>query len=212
MWLFRWIIAISVLSAWAAVVGTAVYIALYKPDQKLPEASSVIVLSGGLDPGSRLGGETLERVTRGIALFDKGAARRIVFSGGTEPPAEPIAVAMAQYAVEAGVPKEAIVIEPLARSTLQNALFVSDLEAERLDLPILLVSHRYHLPRAYTSFRWAGFSDITNVAADPFDGFNPGLPLALEGLKWPYNVIRAAAASAAMAIGIRRDGFVRYLA
>ena len=38
-------------------------------------------------------------------------------------------------------------------------------------LPVILVTHRYHQPRAYASFRWAGFDDITMVAPDAGEPF-----------------------------------------
>jgi uncharacterized SAM-binding protein YcdF (DUF218 family) len=118
---------------------------------------------------------------------------------------------MAKFAREAGVPEDAITVETAARSTLQNALFVADLQTAARDRPILLVSHRYHLPRAIVSFRWAGFENVTGVAADPYAGFTLGLPFVMEGIKWPYNILRAAAASAAMAANVPRDRYIEYL-
>ena len=79
------------------------------------------------------------------------------------------------------------------------------------DATVLLVTHRYHLPRAWASFRWAGFTDVTRVAADPDGGFQLNAQLLWETVKWPLNVVRAAAASAAMAGDVPRENFIKYL-
>ena len=77
--------------------------------------------------------------------------------------------------------------------------------------PIIIVTHRYHLPRANASFRWAGFETVTNAAADNVSGFLISEPLLWESVKWPLNVLRAAAASAAMAGDVPRENYVKYL-
>jgi uncharacterized SAM-binding protein YcdF (DUF218 family) len=66
---------------------------------------------------------------------------------------------------------------------------------------VILVTHRYHLPRAWASFRWAGFTDITLVAADPDRVQITWQDLGYEVLKWPFNVLRGGAASLMMAVG-----------
>ncbi|NNL18525.1 MAG: YdcF family protein, partial [Boseongicola sp.] len=114
-------------------------------------------------------------------------------------------------AMAAGVPDSAITVETESHSTLQNAMFVGDIEDLSKAAPILLVTHRYHLPRANASLRWAGFSDITNVAADPDGGLQITPSLLWESVKWPYNVLRAGAASAAEAGNVPREDYIQYL-
>ena len=118
---------------------------------------------------------------------------------------------MRDIAVAAGIPPEAILVEGASRSTLQNAMFTADIEGLDKDAAILLVTHKYHLPRANASFRWAGFSDVTNVAANPEEGIEFNQGLLWEAVKWPYNILRAAAASAAMAGDVPRENFIQYL-
>ena len=109
------------------------------------------------------------------------------------------------------MPENAITVEGASHSTLQNAIFAADIEDLSKAAPILLVTHRYHLPRANASFRWAGFSDITNVAADPDGGFQITPGLLWESVKWPLNVLRAGAASAAQAGNVPREDYIQYL-
>lgn len=206
MGFIRWIIAIAVLSVWTALIGTALYVALYSPSEEPPTGDVIIVLGGDALPTGAINGQTSERVTTAVALYQAEAAVQIVMSGG-----DGVADAMRDMAVAAGVPPEAILIENASRSTLQNALFTADIAELDKDASILLVTHKYHLPRANASFRWAGFGDLTNVAADPDAGFQFNQSLLWEAVKWPYNVLRAAATSAALAGNVPRENFVKYL-
>ena len=53
--------------------------------------------------------------------------------------------------------------------------------------------------------------DTEADAADPDAGFAPTSGVLWEALKWPYNVLRAAAASAADAGDVPRDSYLKYL-
>lgn len=212
MKLIRWLIAIVILSIWAALIGTALYVAMYSPSDEMPSGDAIVVVSGDSGKNGGLSGETEARLNAAVALYEAGAAPKLVLSGGTLSSSNPpVAEAMRDAAVSAGVPEDAIVTEPDAHSTLQNALFTADMADVDTSAPIILVSHRYHLPRANASFRWAGFDNITNYAADPEGGFQVTSELLWESLKWPLNVARAAAASAAMAGDVPRENFVKYL-
>lgn len=206
--MIRWIVSLAVLSAWLAFVGTALYVAIYDAPDEVPEAQAIVVLGGAAELDGAMTAETAQRLARGLELYESGKAPLIVVSGGGEPP---VALAMAEAALAAGVPAAAILAEAGSRSTLQNALFTGDFAEIDKDAPTLVVTQRYHLPRAWASFRWAGFADVTRVAADPEDGFALSAPLVWEAVKWPYNVLRAAAASAAMAGGVPRENWIKYL-
>lgn len=210
MTLIRWIFAIAVLSIWCALIGTGLYVAMYEAKEDLPEAEAIVVISGNAGQDGGLFGETQVRMNRAVALYDAGLAPRLIVSGGSSS-GEAVAETMKAAAIAAGVPESAITVEGNALSTLQNALFIADIQDINKSAPILLVTHRYHLPRANASFRWAGFSDITNVAADPDAGLQITPGLLWESVKWPYNVLRAAAASAARAGNVPREDYIQYL-
>ena len=187
MALIRWIFSLSVLSVWGAFIGTALYVVLYQPQAAPPESAAIVVLAGGPGPGDQgLGVESRARFETGLALFESGAARLLVLSGGGTPP---VAEFMADEARTRGVPEDALLIENRSNSTLQNALFTSDFDRLDKSAPIILVTHRYHLPRARASFRWAGFADVTSYAADPAAEFELSRGLLWESLKWPLNVL-----------------------
>ena len=209
MTLIRWIFSLAVLAIWGALIGTGLYVALYSADTELPKGKAIVILAGnaGKD-GTGLSGETAERLAAGLSLYQQGAATLIVATGGGTPP---VAEHMAEALLAEGVAADAILIENRSHSTLQNALFTADFD--RLDPgdPIILVTHRYHLPRANASFRWSGFSDVTNFAADADAGFALTSGLMWESLKWPLNTLRAAAASIAAAFDVPRESYLKYL-
>ncbi|MGI9394877.1 MAG: YdcF family protein [Boseongicola sp.] len=211
MQLIRWVIAIVILSIWAALIGTALYVALYEAPEAIPSGEAIVVVSGNAAKSGGLVGETQVRLDRAIELYNDERAPRLIVSGGTVDSDTTVAAAMKAAAVAAGVPEDAITVEDGSHSTLQNALFTADIEDLEKAAPILLVSHRYHLPRANASFRWAGFSDVISVAADPEAGFQLTSGLLWESIKWPLNVVRAGAASAAMAGNVPRESFMKYL-
>lgn len=211
MKLIRWIIAIVVLSVWAALIGTSLYVALFEPSDEVPEAAAIVALAGNAGKTGVVTGETEARIARAVELYEAGAAPILVVTGGTVGTDTPVAAAMRDFAIAAGVPEDAILVEDRSHSTLQNALFVADIESLDKSKPIIIVTHRYHLPRANASFRWAGFENVTNAAADNVSGFLISEPLLWESVKWPLNILRAAAASVAMAGDVPRENYVKYL-
>lgn len=207
--MIRWVLSLAVLSVWAAFIGTALYVAIYEVPDEIGEAQAIVVLGGGGDGAGGMGRDTAERLATGVKLYEEGKAPLLVMTGGGEPTI--VADAMAAAARDAGVPDDAILVERASHSTLQNALFTGDLTAIDKEAPVIIVTQRYHLPRAWASFRWAGFREVIKVAADPESGFVLDRELALEGVKWPLNVVRALAASAAMTGDVPRESYVKYL-
>ncbi len=185
----------------AGQIWTAITVVTYGDPAPIQKAAAIVVLSGPFsdDPGTK--GETRIRVDKGVMLWKAGLAPSLVMSGGGsralhDGPGD--AFHMAQYAVSLGVPTDVITIEPASFSTLQNAWLTAELPDIDKTAPVLVVTQRYHLSRAVFSFWWAGFTDITPIAADrvPFYWTQ-----TLEGVKWPLNIARAAGASVALRLG-----------
>lgn len=206
--LIRWIVSLTILAMWCALIGTGLYVAMYEAPDETPTAQAIVVLGGNPPASDTLVGESESRLAHGLALFEAGSAPRLVVTGGGPVPVAPV---MTDTALAAGVPSEAILTEDAATSTLLNALFISDLSELDTDQPIILVSHRYHLPRAWASFRWAGFQTVHLSAADAGEGFAVDERLLWEAVKWPFNALRAAAASAAMVGNVPRENWLKYL-
>ena len=208
MAIIRWVFSLAVLAMWCALIGTGLFVAMHEPSEETPEAQAIVVLAGNAGVDGKLNGETAERLAHGLSLFEDGAAPLFVVTGGGEPP---VARDMATEALAAGVPETALLVEASSHSTLQNALFTADFERLDKSAPIILVTQRYHIPRASASFRWAGFENVINSAADAGQDFSIDQRLLWEAVKWPWNVLRAAAASAAMMGNVPREDYLKYL-
>lgn len=211
MALIRWIVAIGVLSIWGALIGTALYVALFDGSKPVAEAEAIVVVAGESGKTRGMGPDLQLRIDKAVSLFEDGRAPLLILSGGSASSVAPVAEEMRAIAERGGVPADAIIVENEALSTLQNALFVADIETLPAEAPIILVSHRYHLPRANAAFRWAGFTDVTNVGADANSGFQLGISTLWEGLRWPYDILRAGAATAAEAGDVPRESYISYL-
>lgn len=167
-----------------------------------PSGAAILVLGGRQIAGAP-GPSTRARVDAAAALWRDGAAPLIVMTGGRPDPHLPATAGlMAARARAAGVPDRALRVEGKSHSTLQNALFARELAPRR---QVILVSNRYHLPRAWASFRWAGYRDIRLAPTGP-RGAEAALWRRadpwLEAVKWPVNLLRAAGASALIAAGV----------
>jgi uncharacterized SAM-binding protein YcdF (DUF218 family) len=115
-------------------------------------ADAVVVLGAPVGAGGTIGPVLDERIRVGVDLCRRGLAPRLVVTGAGE------AAAMAARAAELGLPPAAIVIEPEARSTEQNATRVAAL------LPpgaaVWLVTQPFHMRRAMLWFRRAGLRPL----------------------------------------------------
>jgi len=197
---------VVVIAAYVLLVGVQrVYVETYAQAPVERPVSAVVVLSSGpVTPGRS--GRTAARTRAGVnlyfALSNADDEPRLVLSGG-KGKGERMSKAegMKELALDEGVPPHAILVEDRSGSTLQNALFSRQALEGDASGQVVIVTDRFHIPRAWASFRWAGMSDLILVAADgedePVDWDN----LMGEAVKWPVNIARAAAYSALSAAG-----------
>jgi uncharacterized SAM-binding protein YcdF (DUF218 family) len=206
MGLIRRLIALVVLVCGASLAGVAAYTFFYTRPAELPAGANIVVLSAGTTDG-QMDAATAERTATGIALYQELVARGesplLVMSGGrgvNDPAAK--ATLMADTARAAGVPVDALRVEPESHSTLQNAIYSREiLGPEAAEEPVILVTNRYHLPRSWASFRWAGMHDITLYSAEPVDAAPDTGAIVMEAVKWPGNMVRAGVFSLMTAVG-----------
>lgn len=134
---------------------------LFLRETALRRADAIVVLGNRppLDENGQVAPETARRVRRGVALFQAGLAPLMVVTGGRSPSGAIEADVMAAYARELGVPEEAILREPRARDTAENAGYsIALLCEDRADCApsVIVVSSPYHLRRAVRLFECAG--------------------------------------------------------
>jgi uncharacterized SAM-binding protein YcdF (DUF218 family) len=127
-------------------------------------ADAIVVLGCALDPRGAPRSALRRRALRGVELFQRGAAALLVLSGGGRHNRSE-AAAMAEIAREAGVPDAALLLETRSANTFENAVFTAALLRRRGLGRIILVSDRYHLPRARLLFRLAGLLVEDGISA-----------------------------------------------
>lgn len=162
----------------------------------LPQVDGIIVLGGAVDTvtsGAR-GVPALttsaERLTTIAGLARKLPNAKIIHTGGQGllVPGQTTESAVAvELFTDFGIDPQRIVLEDKSRNTWENAVFTRDLVKPEPDQTWLLVTSAYHMPRAISVFRAAGWSGLTAWPVDyrtrgP-DGKYLGFAGASEGLK-----------------------------
>jgi uncharacterized SAM-binding protein YcdF (DUF218 family) len=124
------------------VVGINYYLT---PKDELTNADVIVAISGG---------DTQARTLKAVELYKQGLAPKILFSGAALDPLSPSnAKVMRDYALEAGVPEEVILIEEAAQNTAENAENSQGVLGSQDFKKIILVTSPYHQRRAYLEFR-----------------------------------------------------------
>lgn len=135
--------------------------------EELPCADAVVVLGGGVGActNSLKYAEMYtgaDRVAHAARIMKAGKAPVVVVSGsGEEDSSVPLLM-------EAGVPREAIIVEAGSRNTEENARFVGEMLKNRsAERRILLVTSSWHMRRALLMFsRHAAGAEVIPAATD----------------------------------------------
>jgi len=132
-----------------------------------PEA--IVVLGAQVLPGGRPSTALRRRVDHAVAVAAPLGDVPLLMCGGEggAPPAE--AVVMRRVAVQAGIAPDRVILEDRSRSTLQQAEEAARLARRTGWRRVLIVTDRYHLPRAVFLFRRAGL-DATGSGCGRGDG------------------------------------------
>ena len=126
-------------------------------------ADVIVVLGARALSGGRPSRAIRRRVEHAVALYEGGAADRLLMSGGRIAGLPPEAEIMRDLAIEAGVPADRIAIEPDSRSTLENAIFTARMLRARGWTCPLVVTDWLHVPRAALAFRGQGVRVATSA-------------------------------------------------
>lgn len=110
---------------------------IYEKTEEVPQKEVALVL-GAAAYGDRLSDILRDRVDIAIELYEKEKVSVIIMSG-----AKNEVEAMKKYAVNEEIPEEAVVKDPTGIST-----FISIKNIRDLKRPVIIVTQRYHLPRA----------------------------------------------------------------
>lgn len=147
VWRFvRWLL----LGGVVVVLATALQIYSYSSNIDKEKADAVIVLGASVwhDQPSPV---FQARIDHAIKLYKEKQIEWLVFTGGIgqgKQYAE--AVVAQQYAVQRGIPIEAVLLEQVSRTTLQNLKYTQALLMKRNLKRVLIVSDPLHMKRAVT--------------------------------------------------------------
>lgn len=166
---------------WGAILVTDW---LWPRHAALPEATDAVICLGGgmsLHGWERAGPASTRRALTCSELVQAGVAPVAVFTGAGHEVMS-VAEAMANLAREAGLPETAILTEPRARSTLQNAALSYGMLPEDIDR-VVIVSDPFHLPRSWVIFSLIGDVQVETYAARMIYSYDDG-PEARSYLEW----------------------------
>lgn len=137
----------------------------------LPARLDAIVVLGRHPPvlsNGQLHPELESRLERAIELWHQRVTDHIVFTGGGVESDVREARVMANFARDAGIPSDAMIIEDRSMSTMENAVFTAQRlcpNRARCAQRIALVTSQYHLDRARSVFSCLGFQ-VTAIPAE----------------------------------------------
>jgi SanA protein len=148
------------------VIGLRAYSLLYAADRiydsaDVPQRPVAIIFGALVHPNGRLSHMLVDRVAMGAELYHAGKVVALLMTGDNQVDYnEP--EAMRQYALELGVPDEAIVLDYAGFRTYDScyrarAIFQVD--------SAILITQAFHLPRAILICDGLGL-DVVGVAAD----------------------------------------------
>jgi len=146
-------------------------------------ADCIIVYGARVYPGGRPSLALSDRVAAGVRLWREGRGRSLVMSGAIDPDGTSEPDAMKRLAVEAGVPEDAIILDPTGTNTWLSAVGAARLLRDRDWRTSISVSHYFHLLRIQMSARRAGLATYTSPA-----------PMTRRLVREPYFVLRECAA------------------
>ncbi|MEM0992995.1 MAG: YdcF family protein [Bacteroidota bacterium] len=142
-------------------------------------AYDVAILLGGYgnpyglpQDGRFVFGGSANRLTQTLELYKTGKVKRILLTGGKSDLLQKNAseaITAREFLLRLGVPDQAILVEPDARNTRENALFSKALLDRIAHDDCLLITSAFHMPRASACFDAVGL-ECTPYAVDYMAG------------------------------------------
>lgn len=142
-----------ILAMFAAIAGVLGWAALARAlapnsNTSLTRYDAIIVLGYPADADGNPTPEQLTRVTEAVHEYKRGAAPRLILTGGPAHNNFVEAEVMARTAAAYGIPASALYKEPQAQDTIQNACFATRIMQQHGWRSAEVISSAYHLPRA----------------------------------------------------------------
>ncbi|MDR2957878.1 MAG: YdcF family protein, partial [Coriobacteriales bacterium] len=130
----------------------------------------VVIFGAQVHPSGQPSLSLAGRLDMGIELYSLGYTPVLLMSGGTGVESYNEAMAMRQYALNYGIPPEAIIVDTQGSSTEMTVANTIEIAEENDFRRIGAVSSFYHMPRIKMYFSSQGI----NVSTTPADGIKEG--------------------------------------
>jgi uncharacterized SAM-binding protein YcdF (DUF218 family) len=136
------------------LLGWAVLARGYAPQSNSNQNrfDAIIVLGYPADSDGNPSPTQLARVIEGVREYERGIAPRLIMTGGPAHNRFVEAQIMAQAAQAQGIPASAILVEPRAEDTIQNACYAQRIMKQHGWHSAEVVSSGYHLARSAMIF------------------------------------------------------------
>ncbi len=158
----------------------------YKAPSFNEKADAIIILGHSISEGYEPSLWLVERLERGLSLYNEGFSAKIIVTGG-KGTKDGVAVAnvMKGWLVQKGVPKEDIIAEDRAGNTYENFKFTKEL-TEGMDIgSLIVVTNDFHMYRSV----YIGELFFETVHASPAK-VNFSVRKALAYLKEPFSLMK----------------------
>ncbi len=184
---FAAVIVVAAVLIWAVVARALAPAA----NASLPRFDAIIVLGSPADADGNPTPIELARVLESVREYQRGAAPRILFTGGAVSNSFVEAEVMANAAAARGIPPSAIVQERRARDTIGNACYATRIMQAHGWRSAEVISSADHLPRVGMIFSRMPI-EWRLAAAPPLTPPSPvatGLRNAMETLKTVHYLV-----------------------
>jgi uncharacterized SAM-binding protein YcdF (DUF218 family) len=178
-------IVTAVVALGAAVLGWAVLAREMAPAGNTHRDSfdAIVVLGQAADTDGNPTPGMLSKVTEAVREYERGAAPRIIFTGGAVANRFVEAEVMARTAVAQGIPQSAVLEEPQARDTIENACYSARMMKANGWRSAEVISNAAHLPRAGLIWSRLPGLEWRTHAAPGSDSKSSSVRTAIEILK-----------------------------
>ncbi|TFL19445.1 YdcF family protein [Jannaschia formosa] len=147
-----------------------------------------VVLGAAVRPDGTASPAFRLRVAHAVSLWRGGEVAAICVAGGQGAHGEAEGIVGCRLAVGMGVPPEALLAETESRNTVENLTFAARMLEGR---PMVLVSSRWHLPRARLAAALLGLAVETSGPAGTMSRRRTARAVLREALAVPATVAKA---------------------
>ncbi|MGL5123565.1 MAG: ElyC/SanA/YdcF family protein [Fusobacteriaceae bacterium] len=116
---------------------------------------AIVILGYALGENGIMQNTLIERLNKGYELYIKNPTSPIIVSGGVQKGGVTEAFLMKNWLVEKGIPAELIHMDDLAKDTVGNALYSTEILATLNAKKVTLVTNASHIRRGLTVFQEA---------------------------------------------------------